>query len=263
MDYGGIDHTRGIGAVSLQRESSIPLYVQIKDLLQKQIESGDYAVGARLPSERELSQRYDVSRMTARQALQALAQEGLTYSRVGKGTFVNAPKIDQDLRALTSFSEDMRQRGLQPSSRVLVAEVRAADNNAAHRLLISPGSELVVLSRVRLADAQPLALETTHIPHHLCPGLLKQHDFERESLYEVLRREYGWTLVWADQLIETRLPEDYECKALGLDAKTPVLRFTRVTFDEQDQPVEFVRSVYRGDKYQLRIILRYAEHQVR
>ena len=247
----------------LQHESSVPLYIQIKGLLQKQIESGEYAIGARLPSERELAQRYAVSRMTARQALRALAQEGLTYSRVGKGTFVSVPKINQELQALTSFSEDMRQRGIKPSSRVLSAEIRPAGTEVAARLHLLPGVETVVLKRVRLADNWPLALETTHIPHGLCPGLLKQHDFERESLYEVLRREYGWTLVWADQIIETRLPEEHECRAIALDEKIPILKFTRVTFNEQNQPVEFVRSVYRGDQYQLRTILRYSEHLLR
>jgi GntR family transcriptional regulator len=263
MDHSGIYHKSGGRAVLLQHESSVPLYIQIKELLQRQIESGEYAVGARLPSERELAQRYDVSRMTARQALRALAQEGLTHSRVGKGTFVSAPKINQELLALTSFSEDMRQRGIQPSSRVLSAEVHPAGTEVAARLHVLPGTEIVVLKRVRLADRRPLALETTHLPHRLCPGLLKQHDFERDSLYEVLRREYGWTLAWADQVIETRLPEESECHALDLDEKTPILKFTRVTFNEQNQPVEFVRSVYRGDQYRLRTILRYTEHQLR
>lgn len=253
----------GTDAVLLQHESSIPLYIQIMDLLQKQIEAGEYAVGARLPSERELAQRYEVSRMTARQALRALAQKGLTHSSVGKGTYVSAPKINQELQALTSFSEDMRQRGLKPSSRVLAAEILPADPEIASRLHLPFGAEIVVLRRVRLADDRPLALETTHLPHRLCPGLLERHDFGRESLYEILRREYNWTLVWADQLIETRLPDDDECKALNLDGKIPILKFTRVTFDEQNQPVEFVRSVYRGDQYQLRTILHYSEHQLR
>jgi GntR family transcriptional regulator len=249
--------------VVLQHESSIPLYIQIKELLEKQIQSGEYAVGARLPSERELAQCYDVSRMTARQALRALAQEGVTYSRVGKGTFVSAPTINQELQALTSFSEDMRLRGIQPSSRVLSAEIRPAGSEIAARLQLPLGTDTVVLKRVRLADNRPLALEMTHLPHRLCPGLLAQHDFAHESLYEVLHCEYGWTLVWADQVIETRLPEESECRALDLDQRTPILKFTRVTFNEQNLPVEFVRSVYRGDQYRLRTILHYTEHQLR
>ncbi len=220
-------------------------------------------MGARLPSERELAQRYNVSRMTGRHALQALAQDGYTTAHVGRGTFVNGPKIDQELRALTSFSEDMKQRGLHPSSRVLRAEVRAADNSIANHLRISSGSKIIILSRARLAGNQFFALETTHIPHHLCPDLLDKYDFSQVSLYEVLRKDYNCTLVWADQIIETRLPEDHECKALELDRKQPVLSFTRVTFDDQDKPIEFVRSIYRGDQYQFRVVLRYSEHRLR
>ncbi len=252
----------GINTVVLHPESSIPLYIQIMELLEKQIESGEYAVGSRLPSERELAERCAVSRMTARQALRALAQKGLTQSSVGKGTYVSAPKINQELQALTSFSEDMRQRGLKSSSRVLAATLRPADPEMASRLHLPLGGEIVVLTRVRLADDRPLAVEITHLPHSLCPGVLEHHDFGRESLYAVLRSEYGLTLVWADQLIETRLPDENECRALDLDGKTPILQFTRVTFDEQNQPVEYVRSVYRGDKYQLRTILHYSAHQL-
>jgi GntR family transcriptional regulator len=249
--------------VSLQHESSVPLYIQLKELLQKQIHSGEYAVGARLPSERELAAQYNVSRMTARQSLQALAQEGLISSRVGKGTFVSAPKINQELRALTSFSEDMEQRGLKPSSRVLKAEVRPADSEIASRLAVSVRSQVAVLQRVRLADDQPMAVETTYISYQLCPRLLERYDFSQVSLYEVLRRDYGWELVWADQIIETQLPDDNERTLLGITKKTPVLRFTRVTFNADDHPLEFVRSTYRGDRYRLRTILRYSEHQLR
>lgn len=247
----------------LQHESAVPLYIQLKELLHAQIRSGDYTVGARLPSERELAQRYGVSRMTARQSLQALAQEGLIHSRVGKGTFVSAPKIDQELRTLTSFSEDMQQRGLAPSSRILMAEVRPADPEMAGRLHVEVGSDVAVLKRVRLADAQPLAVEMTHVSYHLCPGLLDRYDFSHVSLYDVLRRDYGWELVWADQIIETRLPDEAECAVLQVGKRTPVLCFTRVTYNGDDRPLEFVRSTYRGDRYQLRTILRYSEHQLR
>ena len=245
--------------MTLHHESPVPLYTQIKELLHKRILSGEYAVGARLPSERELAERYDVSRMTARQALRALALEGLTYSIVGKGTFVSVPKINQELRLLSGFSEDMIQRGLKPSSRVIEARQSAADEQVCSRLHLQAGATIILLKRVRLADHQPMALEATHIPVELCPDLLERFDFSRDSLYEVLRRNYGLDMVWADQLIETRLPTDTEREILGVAQRTPVLKFTRVTYNAENQPLEYVRSVYRGDQYQLRTILRYAE----
>ncbi len=235
-------------------DSSTPLYTRIKERLQRQIQQGVYEVGAKLPSERDLAQEFGVSRMTARQALQDLAQEGLVYSRVGKGTFVSPPKID--LQTLTSFSEESRLRGITPGSRVLKAELAPADAVVARWLQISPGTEIVVLARIRLANDKPLAIEVAHLDHRLCPDILHRHDFTHESLYEVLRQEYGRTLAWADQIIEARRATHEECQLLEIDRHVPVLSLTRVTYDRQDHPVEFVTSVYRGDQYLLHAVLR-------
>ncbi len=245
--------------MTLNPDSTVPLYVQIKEHLRQQIESGVYPLGARLPSERELSRTFQVSRMTARQALQLLASDGFVSARVGKGTFVKKPRIDQELRFLTSFTEDIQQRGMTPTSRVIVAALRPAPPEVAGPLKISPGAEIVLLSRVRLADDEPIAWEICHVNHRLCPGILDRHDFSRESLYRVLREEYGHNLIWADQLISARMPSREERKALNLDANTPVLSLTRVTYTDHDQPVEYVVSVYRCDRYQLRTVLRYSK----
>lgn len=244
--------------MELQPDSPTPLYIQIRDYLRMQIQTGVYAVGSRLPSERELADRLNVSRMTARQALQALTQEGLAYSKVGKGTYVSPTKIDQDLQTLVSFSEECRRLNLIPSSRVLKATVQPADRSVAERLQIAPGTEIVLLKRIRLANGKPLALETAHLDHHLCPNILQKHDFNHESLYEVLREEYGWALVWAEQIIEARLPNATERQLLSLNQETPVLSIIRVTFSKQDRPIEFVTSVYRGDQYHLHTVLRYS-----
>ncbi len=238
----------------MNADPSTPLYTQIKDHLHAQIQQGIYAPGARLPSERELALEFGVSRMTARQALQELIQDGLAYSRVGKGTFVCPPKID--LTVLTSFSEESRQRGMTPGSRVLKAALAPADAATARWLQIAPGTEIVVLTRLRLANDRPLAIETAHLDHRLCPAILDRHDFARESLYEVLRQQYGWVMVWADQIIEARQPTHEECHLLEMDRQIPVLGLTRVTYDRQDRPIEFVTSVYRGDQYRLHAVLR-------
>lgn len=243
--------------MTLDRDSTIPLYIQLKEHLRLQIEDGQYSSGARLPSERELAQTFQVSRMTARQALQLLATDGFISARVGKGTFVLKPRIDQELRLLTSFTEDIRQRGMTPRSKIVSAALNHADQDAAANLKVSEGAEIVLLSRVRLADGDPIAWEICHVNHRLCPGILERHDFSRESLYQALRDEYGLRLLWADQLISARMPSRDERDALELDTKTPVLSLTRVTYTDYDQPIEYVRSVYRCDRYQLRTVLRY------
>lgn len=240
---------------SLNPNSATPLYLQLKQQLHRQIESGFYAIGARLPSERELAETYNVSRMTARQALLALGQDGLTSSRVGKGTFVSRSRLDQSLRELTSFSEDMARRGLQAGSKVIAASLTPAPEEVAAPLRLTIGTEVVVISRVRLADDKPVALETTCLNHHLCPEILKQGDFSRLSLYQVLRERYGHQLVWAEQTIEARLPNKLEQRELDLSPTMPVLSLTRTTFTATDQPIEYARSAYHGNAYQFRAIL--------
>jgi len=240
----------------LNHDSIVPLYLQLAERLQKQIEAGTYPVGTRLPSERELSEQNDVSRMTARQALQVLVQRGLAEPRVGKGTYVSTPKIDQELVKLTSFSDEMRRLGMQPSSRVLTSRLEAANPKVAEQLQIPAGSEVVVLVRTRLAAGVPLALERSYLNHELCPGVLEGHDFGRESLYAVLRNQYGILLTWATQVIEARLPTPAERHSLEIDQHDPVLSLTRVTFYENDHPVEYVTSVYCGSRYKFKAILR-------
>lgn len=239
----------------VNHDSITPLYVQLTEHLQAQIEAGVYKVGYRLPSERELSKIHNVSRMTARQALQLLVQKGVADSHVGKGTFVSQPKINQELRELTSFSEDMRSRARYPNSKVLQAEIQPASEIVSERLGISQHAEVVILQRIRCADEMPLALEVSYLNHDLCPDILQAHDFSNESLYDVLRLFYGMRIVWAEQSIEARLPDKVEREALELGAHDPVLSLTRTTFNDRDQPIEFVTSVYCGASYQFRTIL--------
>lgn len=243
--------------MTLDRDSTVPLYIQLKEHLRTQIEQGRYATGARIPSERELAQTFHVSRMTARQALQLLATDGLITSRVGKGTFVLKPRINQDLLLLTSFTEDIRQRGMVAHSRVVAAAIEPADQEVAASLKISEAADVAYLSRVRMADEEPIAWEKCSLNARLCPGILDHHDFSRDSLYQALREEYRLRLLWADQWISARMPSREERDALDLGAKTPVLALTRVTYTDHDQPVEYVRSVYRCDRFQLRTVLQY------
>lgn len=231
-----------------------PLYIQIREILQRQIEAGVFAVGERLPSERQLSEQYAVSRMTARQALLALVRDGVIFARVGKGTFVAAPKIDQQLRTLTGFSQDVKARGSRPSSRVLEARVVAATPEVAAALQITPQSEVIRLARLRLSDNLPLAVESAHLPFARFPGLLA-HDFAQESLYAVLEQEYGLALTQAEQVLEAVIADAEEQALLELTSPAAVMRMQRLTVDSDGAPVEFVLSSYRGDRYKFRFAL--------
>jgi len=238
----------------LKRNHPLPLYVQLSDTLRADIHAQRLPPHAQLPSERELCSRYNVSRMTVRQALIDLTREGLIYSRVGKGTFVSAPKIDQQLKTLTGFSQEMSSRGSRTSSQVLEARVFSADPEIAQMLHIPIDSEVVQLSRVRLADQVPLALETVRLPHRLVPNLLR-HDFSTESLYDVLEREYNYRLTRAEQTIEAALANPRDAALLQLVPPVAVLIMERLTFTDQDILIEHVQSTYRGDRYKFRSAL--------
>ena len=244
-------------AIVVNPNVATPLYQQIKDHCQSGIKSGSYAVDSRLPSERQLAEKFMVSRMTVTKAFKELEREGWVYARSGKGTFV-APqtKIDQNLEKLTSFSEDMAAQNLKVTSRILAIGVENADESTAKKLWIGPGTLIFVLERFRLADEELISLERTHIPYALCPDIEKRYDFSQESLYNILRNQYSFQLVVAQQTVEARLPSADEMKKLGIENSKPVLSFERSTFNENSHPVEFVKSVYLGDRYKLNIMLK-------
>lgn len=232
-----------------------PIYRRIAEDIARRIAGGRLPDGARVPSERELAETLGISRMTVRQAFRLLAAQGLVESRLGRGYYVTRPRIDQRLQTLTSFSEDMDALGRRPASIVLRQETMPADEPTAAALAIPPGTPAHLLERVRLADAQPVALEATMLPARLAPDLFTRADFRRDSLYAVLKRVYGVIPLEAEQTLEAGLPEAAAAAALDIARPIPVLRLTRRTFDPEGRPIEFVRSTYRGDRYTMRVRL--------
>ncbi len=232
----------------LKRDDPLPLYVQLFKTLRTDIHDQRLAPHQQLPTERELCARFQVSRMTVRQALGELAREGLIYSRVGKGTFVSEPKIDHPIKTLAGFSQEMIARGSKPSSRVLEANLRRINSDLAGLMRIPVGTEIVTLTRVRLADGVPLAIETVHLPHYLCPNLLR-HDFSAESLYRVLEHDYGYRLTHADQTIESALASPRELSLLQLIPPAPLLVLQRQTYTDLDILITYGNSAYRADRY--------------
>jgi len=240
--------------MKLKREAPTPLYVQLRNALTAQITQGDYEAHQQLSSERELCEQFNVSRTTVRQAIADLMYGGLVYSRAGKGTFVSEPKISQQLRTLTGFSQDVNVRGGAPSSRVLQASIVPATPQLAETLQIAPDTEVVLLSRLRLADGIPLAIENAYLRHSLCPHILK-HDFTNESLYKVLERDYALRLVRSEQTIEAGLAGAEELRLLQMPSPAAVLKMERLTYTDQNVLVEYTRSSYRGDRYTFRTTL--------
>jgi GntR family transcriptional regulator len=206
-------------------------------------------VGQAIPSERQLTLDLGVSRLTIRAALDELVRDGYLDRRHGSGTYVTEPKIAQPL-TLTSFSEDMRRRGMVPGSRTLELATTSAGARLAHRLQVSPAERLVRVKRLRLADAQPMAMEVLHIPEALVPGLTKA-DLEDRSFYDLLGERYGIVIVSGTQSIEPTVTNEEESEVLGVPLHTPAFLFERTTVSESGRIIEFVRSIYRGDRYRL------------
>lgn len=221
-------------------------YHAVRDRIRDLVE--DLTVGDALPAERTLAGDLGVSRMTLRRAIDELVRDGLVIRRQGAGTFVAAPKIAQPL-AGTSFSEDMRRRGLVPSSRTLGVEEIHAGPQLARRLEVSPADRVLQIVRQRSADAAPMALETLHVPLLVLPDLTPD-DLTDASFYELLAAR-GIRLDRAVQTIEPTVTDDEESDLLGVPLHSPAFLFERTSRDTGDRVVEFVRSVYRGDRYKL------------
>mgnify|MGYP001166138963 FL=1 len=233
---------------TIYRNSPLPRYFQLKEIMREQIRSGDWKPGDLIPSERELGETYGISRMTARQAITELVNEGLLYREQGKGTFVSQHKITQQLIRLTGFTEDIRTRGQRPGTKVLSAQMYPADETTAERLRIKAGDMLFRLQRLRLADGEPLAIELSLISFKGCERLLEE-DLENNSLYRALETKYGLPPMEAEQELEAGLAGNEEAQLLKIPVGSAVLFTRRTTYTERNQPIEYAKSVYRGNKY--------------
>ncbi|WP_312874433.1 GntR family transcriptional regulator [Actinomadura litoris] len=214
-------------------------------------------VGDALPSERRLAADLGVSRPTLRQAIDGLVAEGLLDRRHGSGTYVSEPRIAVPL-TMTSFTEDMIRRGMRPGGRVLSFRTEAAGARIGRRLAMSPLEEVFTIRRLRLADEATMAIETLYMPRALMPGLRRQ-DLEGRSFYELLRGN-GVEIASGTETIEPTVTTEEEAAELGVPVHTPAFLFERVTRDAEGRPLEYVRSLYRGDRYRLELDLTPPSH---
>jgi GntR family transcriptional regulator len=206
-------------------------------------------VGEAIPSERQLSGDLRVSRLTVRAALDDLVREGFLERRHGAGTFVSEPKIAQEL-TMTSFTEDMERRGMVPSSKTMELKTVAAGARLGRLLHVSPSERIVVVTRLRYADRETMAIETLHVSEALVPGLTAK-DLEQHSFYELLEDRFGVIVVGGSQAIEPTVTNEEESAALGVPLHSPAFLFERTTKAADGTIVEYVRSIYRGDRYRL------------
>ena len=230
--------------VRLDKYSPIPLYQQLVQALVARIEARELQPGDRIPSEREIAEQMHVSRTTARLAVDELVTRGIVYREQGRGTYVAEPRM-RGLLGFASFSEDMAARGRVPRSTVLEQIVLPADDRLAEILRIEPGAPVLRLVRLRLADDEPVALQTAHIALSLAPGL-DEMDLTDESLFAILHAQYAIYPAWTEAEMEARKATAVQADLLNMAPNDPVLVVRGLTYSDSFDIVETVETVYRG-----------------
>jgi GntR family transcriptional regulator len=241
----------------IRDQTSLPIYQQLDAFIREKIDRGEWTPGTMLPSERQLSETHGVARMTVRQAISSLVADGLLTRVQGRGTFVARPPLRQALRKLTSFSEDMRERGLLATTRLLSREQLIADHDLALALAIPEGSPVLQLQRLRCADGHPVALEIAALRGDIAAPLAHE-DLEHQSLYRLLEERCGVRILRASQELEAGVADETEARHLTVHVGAPVLHIRRKSlglWQGQEVLCEYVRSAYRGDRYRFYVEL--------
>ncbi len=228
----------------------IPKYFQLANILREKIQNGEFEPQDAIPSERQLEEQYNLSRPTIRQAIDLLERQGFLYRIHGKGTFVSPPKLQKGMLELTSFSEDMRNRGLEPGQQILDFGYVLPNTKIVQQLGLS-GTDIKVLRirRIRLGNEEPIGLQDSYLV--LNPGqTITREEIEREgSIYAILQDKFGLFPTEADETLEVTLATPEEAELLQIPVGSPLLLNERTLWSQDRKAIEFVSILYRGDRY--------------
>lgn len=238
----------------LTKNSRIPLYSQLMDILINEIEN-EMEENEKLPSEREICEIYDVSRTTVRQAISELEKEGYIYKKHGKGTFVSSQKFNQNLQGLYSFTEEMKKLGKVPASQVLKFEILTTTNDIIKNMKLLKGDLVYKFTRLRLADGEPMILETTYVPYNIFPGITKEN-LNTTALYDIFKDSFNERVEYAEEIFLPVLTNEGEAKYINVEVGSPSLKITRYAFNKLNKIIEYTVSIARGDrfKYHLKLL---------
>ncbi|MFL0266813.1 GntR family transcriptional regulator [Candidatus Clostridium radicumherbarum] len=238
--------------MKIDKRSRMPLYSQLMDILIAAIEK-ELKENDQIPSERDICEKYDVSRTTVRQAINELEKEGYIYKIHGKGTFVAPKRVNQDLIKFYSFTEDMKKIGKKPTSKVLDFNIINIDSYISRKIRIMEGELVYRFNRLRLADNIPMMLETTYVSYARFPGLTKE-DLEREALYDLIQNRFNTLITYAEETFTPILTNETEAHILNMPKEIPSLKIERFTYAESSI-IEYTTSIARGDKFKYRVKL--------
>ncbi|WFA08796.1 GntR family transcriptional regulator [Tissierella sp. Yu-01] len=237
------------------KNNPLPLYYQLKEILIELIDNEELKPGDAIPTERELCEIHGISRMTARKAIVDLATEGIVFREQGRGTFVSEPKMNQQLSQLKSFTEQMREKGLNTSTNIVSFVVKDATKKICNHLNLTNSKTVFEIKRLRYVEDEPIAFETVWLPFNMCSTLTRD-TLEGGSLYKVLRETYKYNFHHAKQSIEPIAINEYESKLLGLEPKTLALLFRRTTYLDDGRAIEYTKTINRSDKYKYEVVLK-------
>lgn len=239
----------------IRRDSPVPYYYQLEEILKERIENGTWEPGGQIPSEAELCEAFGVSRTVVRQALNELVHEGVLYRRKGKGTFVAEPKIGESLvQHLTGFYEDMVALGLKPSTKVLEQKVIPAPPKIAEGLGLKQGEPVIRVDRLRFVNGEPIVLVVTYLPYRLCPELIND-DLSNQSLYAILEKKYGLELVSGRRTLEAVAATKEEAELLEIEEGDPIVLLSSISYLKDGQPIEYFKAKHRGDRSRFEVEL--------
>ncbi len=233
--------------MKLEGESMLPAYIRIHDAIKQDIEQGIWKIGQRLPSERNLSENFEVSRMTLRQAITLLVDEGILERRIGSGTFVASRRVQEKMRGTTSFTEIVKSQGKLPSSKLISYIKTQPSSQEMQQLQLSPREAIIRMERVRYADQIPVVYEIAAIPEKMIKNFRKEEI--TEHFFQTLVKN-GYEIGKSQQTISAKIAEKEVAAYLDIDEGKGLLALTQVSYFTDGQPFEFVRSQYVGDRFE-------------
>ncbi len=233
----------------VDKKSPIPVYYQLRSIILKKISNGEYPAGSLIPSERNLSENLKISRMTVRQALSELVNEGILKREKGKGTFVSHSKIEQ--RNIMSFSDMVRSRGMVPGTKVLNFIREGHYKEIESKLELENSEHIFYVRRLRLAGETPVGIEEEFIPEKYFPGLAEA-DFTG-SFYRLIKEKYNYSIDYVDNVIEASRPDKEEKNLLKINSDIPLLRISGINYTRTGIKLFYENSIYRSDEYKYNI----------
>jgi GntR family transcriptional regulator len=232
--------------MNLDKESFVPLYYQLADLLRESFTKGELKPGEHIPSENELMKKYNISRGTIREAMRLLIKEGLIKRIKGVGTFVVPPKIEHETNGITSFSRVMLESGIRPSAEVLKLEYLPAPFHIAQALQLRPGEDVVLVKRLRFANAERLMIERSYYRKEIGQDLFNED--LTQSIYTMWQEKYHYKLSRSEKTLEVKTVSTKDSKLLEIPKNSPVVVLRRLVYFGEEYPIEYAEDTYRSDR---------------